>query len=651
MHSLTAKIEHELSKPNPVGPFAVALENRYQQDIQAGRRRHLILCLVLGTLSFNSFLFWQLMLQQGHFAWVAGQMLGTSIPCATLACLLVRKLPARWRESAAMLPSYTGLLVVYNIIINGAQTQTMDETLFIFCWPLMLIYANTCMKSPFKVALRYNIFGLALTSLAVYQAAVPLSTGGLMLTAAWCSAFFSLLGNYWSNIDGRRSYLYRLREELRAASLSNANHNLQRLSETDPLTGLANRRQMQPHLDRLWARHARGDAEGAALLVDIDHFKRYNDHYGHLMGDGCLRTVAQTLQDALRPQDTIARFGGEEFVVLLFDVEPEEARQIAERLLTSIRSLNIEHVGREDGNAELTVSVGLAHTSLADLADSAALLDQADRALYRAKRNGRDRLEDAGGQAAASPLPTPADLRVAIADGQFELHFQPLYQLAPRRLTGYECLLRWEHPELGAVPPDVFIPLAERTGLIGALSDWLLEQACLNACQWPQAYKLSINLSPLQLADAELPARIAGILKRTGMPGKRLMLELTEHAPLCIDGQVKTTAAHLAQLGVRLALGGFGNGRATLAYLLRLPFKVVKIDRQALRIADPTQRREVLEALLKLGRAFGVEVVAEGVEYAEDLALLRELGFEHAQGYWLGRPQPLFSPTVGMARG
>ena len=651
MHTLYTQIEQELARPARDVPFSADLEQRYQLDIQADRRRHLSICLLIGTLSFNSFLVWQLMLAEDNLWKVALQMMGTSVPFATLAYVLLHKVPLRWRETVAMLPSYTGLFVVYLIIVEGAKIRAMDQTLFIFCWPLMLVYTNTCMKSPFRVALAYNLFGLALTAVAVAQTSVNISTGGLMLTSAYCSAFFSLLGNYWTNREGRRTYLYRLREELRTASLSSANQDLRLLSQTDALTGLANRRQMQPHLDRLWARQVRGDATGAVLLVDIDHFKRFNDFYGHLMGDSCLQNVATTLQQALRPEDTIARFGGEEFVVLLNDVGEAEARQIGERLLVSIRSLNLVHLGREDGVDHLTVSIGMAHSSLAGVADSAALLDQADRALYSAKRHGRNCLEVARDSTTnpARTLPTPEDLRTAMAEGQFELYYQPIHQLPSQRLTGYECLLRWRSSEHGAVPPDIFIPMAESSGLIGALGDWVLEQACTAANGWPVALSLSVNISALQLADPELPGRLQRILVRTHFNPTRLVLELTESVLLEISPDVKANVQWLADEGVKLALDDFGSGHANLAYLLQLPFQLLKLDRRVLRIELPAQRREVLEALLKLGRAFSLEVVAEGVETAEDLTLLCEIGMDQGQGFLFGGPQPLpmaHSPEV-----
>lgn len=653
MRNLILEIEKELTKTNQSGCFSNAVEYRYQRDINATRRRHLIVCLVLGVLTYNSFLIWKFFLLGDDFFQAAIQMAGISIPCTVVASVLMCKLPIPLRESVALLPAYADLAVVYNIIIDGLHTHASTETLFIFCLPLMFIYVNTCMKSPFKIALTYNLYALILISSAIYQAPITASMAGLMLTAAGASAFFTLLGNYWSNMESRWSYLYRVREELRAASLSTANHDLQRLSETDALTGLANRRQMQPYLDQLWSSHLRGETEGAVLLIDIDHFKLYNDYYGHLTGDECLRSVATALKKNLRPNDAIARFGGEEFVVLLVDIEPDAARDTAVKLLQSVRKLGIAHLGRNDGASIVTVSIGLAHSTKAGLADGAALLDQADRALYQAKRSGRDCFKDIGSAFTLTDttLPSPADLRRALSDNQLELYFQPLYQLTPYKLTGYECLLRWQHPRLGTISPDYFIGLAERSGLIVALGNWVLEQSCTKACEWSEELSLSVNISPLQLNGADIVEGLASILAHTGLSGRRLILELTEGAKLDIDEQVQTTLTQLSALGVRLALDDFGCGHANLDYLLQLPFKILKIDRQALRIEHPTQRRQVLGALLALGRAFALEILAEGVETSDDLALLRELGFDHAQGYLLGRPQPMISCVASLSVG
>ncbi|MFP3925544.1 putative bifunctional diguanylate cyclase/phosphodiesterase [Pseudomonas sp. W5-36] len=637
-----SQIDRELEKKPSAVRFSDQLELRYQSDIHATRRRHLILCLILGGFTFSSFSLWTAVINPKELVSAILQMVGTCVPSTLMGVLLLKKLSERWREYASMLPSYTGFIVAYNVVVNGEQPASGEQSLFMFCWPLMLMYVNTCMKSPFNVALVYNIFCLIITAWGVHTAPISLSAGGLIMTAIGSSSFFSLLGNYWSNAEARRRYLYWLREETRASSLTDANSDLQRLSETDSLTGLANRRHIQPQLDAITTNHLNRQSEGAVLLIDIDHFKRYNDHYGHLLGDECLRVVATALGSCFISPCTVARFGGEEFIAVLPDTSHDEARRIAHHVLQTIRELNIAHLGRTDGISIITVSIGLAHSASIELTDSSSLLDQADKALYRAKRGGRNRLEDTGfifSQNDESLL-TPEDIREALATDQFCLYFQPLYQLEPYQLTGYESLIRWQHPKLGNVPPDLFIAMAERSGLIHAVGDWVLDKACEHASRWHDAVSISVNLSPIQLANPDFPMKVAGALLKQGLAGHRLILEITEGVPLRIDDQLLKTVSGLSNLGVRLALDDFGQGHANLAYLLKLPFHSLKVDRQVLRIEDKSQREQVLMALLKLGHAFGLKVLAEGVETAQDLELLRDIGYDYAQGYYLGRPQP-----------
>ncbi|RYZ86154.1 MAG: bifunctional diguanylate cyclase/phosphodiesterase, partial [Moraxellaceae bacterium] len=375
------------------------------------------------------------------------------------------------------------------------------------------------------------------------------------------------------------------------------------------------------------------------------------DHYGHIIGDTCLQQVASALEHFVRPQDTIARFGGEEFIIILPATSPDEARTIAAALLESIRLLKIPHLGRVDEMSTVSVSIGLAHTATIEMTEATVLLDQADRALYRAKHGGRDRFEDAGRLILNKEevLITPDDIRAALTHNQFELHYQPLYQLQPNSLVGYECLIRWQHPKHGFIPPDQFIAIAERSGLISAVGDWVIENACAEASSWPGHLGLSVNVSPLQLTDSDFAARLADVLAKTGLTGKRLILEITEGAALHIDKRVKNLFESLRRLGVNIALDDFGQGHANLAYLLQLPFQILKIDRQVLKIANPVQRRQVLQALLSLGRAFDLQVLAEGVESLEDLELIRQIGFDHGQGYFLGRPQPVITDIARTA--
>ena len=629
----------------PVGPFAFAsvLERLFQLDIHKQRTRHLTRCLLIGTLSYDSFLIWWWLLLQDALPWAATQMLGIATPFALLVVLLLQVVPTRWRETLASLPFYVGLVVVYNMVINGPPGREMNQTLFIFTWPLMLAFVNTCMKSPLLPALLFNGFALSVIALAVHEAPVSPTVGGLMMTNAIVMAFFSLLASYWLNVEGRRSYLYKLREEVRLASLNSANQDLQILSETDSLTGLANRRQLHLLLEAFWQQRLAGE-QGAVLLIDVDHFKRYNDYYGHLAGDDCLRTVAKALAVGLGPGDRVGRYGGEEFVVLLDRIGPAAALDVAETILQRIRDLRIPHQGRQDDKSQVTVSIGIARSGLAGLSTAEDLLDCADRALYRAKRDGRDRVFEGGIDAIlGAPLDhaellTPEDVRQGLVGNEFLLHYQPIYRVEPKQVTGYEALLRWQHPTLGLVSPEVFIPLAEQGNFIIALGEWVVKEACLAASQWPPHLSISINLSPLQFADPMLHERVSAALRLSRLAPNRLVLEVTEGVELVIDTRTRQSFALLQLLGIRMALDDFGSGFAGLGPILELPFQLIKIDRRILAIQDEEQRGEVLSSLLLLGKAMKLEVLCEGVETPEQLALLQQLGVRLAQGYLLGRP-------------
>lgn len=544
-----------------------------------------------------------------------------------------------------MLPFYIALLLVYHLVIHGPPAVTTNPMLyvFVFTWPLIPTYGNICLRSPLRPVLAFKAFCLAIILAGSVKVAAPFSLHVLMIVNAVTLAFFSILASYWLDAEGRRSYLYRLRDELHLVTLNSANRDLQRLSETDSLTELANRRGLTVMLEIFWRKRQAGQT-GSLLLLDVDFFKPYNDHYGHLAGDSCLRQVGAALQQALRPGDCIGRYGGEEFLVLLDAVAANEARCIAERLLQSVRNLQIPHRHRPDDLDILTISGGLVDCSNPAAQNFGELLSRADQALYRAKAWGRNRVcvdeQECLPEIQLPPL-GPEDLRAGMKLKQFSLHFQPIYHPASRVLIGHEVLLRWYHPQRGDIPPEVFIALAERHALIDMLGEWALRQACKDACQWPSELSVSVNVSPLQLRDPELPARFAAILSETGLAGDRLILELTEGEALALDQRTSDSFKALQELGIRIALDDFGFGHANLASVLALNFQLLKVDRRILAIQSPRQRAEVLRALQDLARALGVRLLCEGVENAEQLALLETLGVEAAQGNWLGRPQPL----------
>jgi diguanylate cyclase (GGDEF)-like protein len=413
----------------------------------------------------------------------------------------------------------------------------------------------------------------------------------------------------------------------------------------DPLTGLPNRSLL---LDRLnhWAARAERDRSTAAMLfVDLDNFKVINDALGHDRGDRLLCAVAERLTAELRPSDTIARVGGDEFVVFCEDIASEhEALAMVDRL---VRALEAPFdLGGQSQHA--TASIGIALGDGQTLPE--ALIRNADVAMYRAKERGRARYElfdDEMRERSVSWLETEGELRRAIENGELHNVYQPIVWPRSGRIVGFEALVRWHHPERGVVSPADFIPVAEQSGLIVPLGNVVLEQACAEAVRWNrkrvasarEPLRVAVNFSPRQLSHPHAVATVVDTLERTGLAPELLCVEITESA-LVEDGAATLgTLEALKQLGVRLALDDFGTGYSSLTYVRRFPIDTLKIDRSFIDgIAGSSEDEAIVTAVLSMGRALGVQVVAEGVETEEQATRLRTLGCKLAQGYLFSRP-------------
>jgi diguanylate cyclase (GGDEF)-like protein len=406
----------------------------------------------------------------------------------------------------------------------------------------------------------------------------------------------------------------------------------------DDLTQLSNRLMFQERL-RATLTAARAGGYGFALLyLDLDAFKSVNDTCGHEVGDKLLVAVAQRLRDSVREGDTVARMGGDEFAIIQpFGSQPTAATALAERLLETI-SQPFELEGQR---SLIGVSIGIAlYPQDGDGAD--LLLRNADTALYRAKQAGRNsfRLFDPTMQVnQKEPLPIEQDIRAAIEGKHFTLVYQPVCDSISLRIVGFEALLRWSNPLSGPIQPDRFIPLAEANGLIVPLGLWALESACAEAATWDPAVWLSVNLSPLQLRQPDLPRQIADVLNRAGLPAERLDLEVTEGLLLEESDLVRRTMQGLQELGVRVTLDDFGTAYASLSYLRRFRFDGIKIDKSFVRgLCDDDNTLAIVQAILSLGDRLDLAVVAEGVETERELDVLRTLGCRFVQGYLFGRP-------------
>jgi len=423
---------------------------------------------------------------------------------------------------------------------------------------------------------------------------------------------------------------------------------IERLAYSDELTGLPNRRLMLDRLQHAMDREIRQGSLGALLFIDLDHFKTVNDSLGHLVGDNLLREVTERLEGQLRTEDTLARMGGDEFVVLLEGLDAnaqiagEQAAVVGERLLKSLEQPCVI-----DGH-ELSVSasIGIALHPFGEQ-NAADVLKQADTAMYRAKHAGRNALHFFAPEMQAAidqRLQLQGELRQAIARDQLYLVFQPQLQLDDGQLIGAEVLVRWAHPERGEILPGQFIPLAEETGLIQDIGHWVLERACATLQGWREEYPdlvLAVNLSPRELRSQDCAERVRGCLERHGVPAAALELELTEGVLLEDVEQCIANMHALKALGVRFSIDDFGTGYSSLTYLKRLPLDRLKIDRsftQDLGRGGNGSNVLLVETILMIARNLDLECVAEGIETADQLEHLKTLGCEFGQGYLLGRP-------------
>jgi diguanylate cyclase (GGDEF)-like protein len=431
--------------------------------------------------------------------------------------------------------------------------------------------------------------------------------------------------------------------------LALANRRVLELAQTDILTGLPNRAFFLEQLEEVDSYKRRGSGAFSILMLDLDRFKNVNDSLGHAAGDALLRQVALRLKSAIRSADVLARLGGDEFAIIQAGCDDQRAGSID--LATRIAKLIAEPFLLQGNQVEVGTSIGIAmapeHGS-----DQEQLLKKADLALYRSKSAGRNcfTLYDEAMSAELEARNTlESDLRDAIARCQFELHYQPFFDVQTGQRRGLEALVRWRHPTRGLIPPDQFIPLAEETGLIVPLGEWVLRRACDDATSWPADIKVAVNLSPVQLKQVELFDVIQSALRSSGLPPERLEIELTESVLLERAVENHALMERLKSIGISLALDDFGTGYSSLSCLTAFPFDKIKIDRSF--IGNLTKRHKssaIISSIVTLARGLNLSVTAEGVETQEQFERLKTLGVNFAQGYLLGRPMPLSDPKVSL---
>jgi diguanylate cyclase (GGDEF)-like protein/PAS domain S-box-containing protein len=412
------------------------------------------------------------------------------------------------------------------------------------------------------------------------------------------------------------------------------------MAHHDGLTGLPNRNSLRQRLDEMLAQARRSSEKVAVLFLGLDNFKAVNDTLGHGVGDKLLRGVARRLRSSLREEDAIARLSSDEFAIIQSAISrPEDIVLLARRLLEAIG----EPYLLDGHSVVIGASIGIAMAP-GDGDDPEKLLKNADMALSRAKNDSRGTFSffESGMDARAQTRrKIEIDLRIAIQSDVLRPHYQPLIDLASGRISGFEALVRWPHPERGMISPAEFIPVAEETGLINALGSQILRWACTDAAGWPDAVRIAVNLSPLQFRAGNLLSVVMDALKQSGLPAKRLELEITETLLLEKSTEVLATLHALRALGIHISMDDFGTGYSSLSYLRSFPFDKIKIDQSFVRdLGGNRDAQAIVRSIISLGKGLGVTITAEGVETEAELSCLRAEGCHEAQGFLFSRARP-----------
>jgi diguanylate cyclase (GGDEF)-like protein len=426
-----------------------------------------------------------------------------------------------------------------------------------------------------------------------------------------------------------------------------AEKRIEYLAHHDPLTDLPNRASFDEKLEQQVRAAADGSTRFAVLCLDLDRFKQVNDVFGHAAGDTLLATVARRMQDAIG--DTfLARLGGDEFAIVApAGAHPPKAAALAEKLLAAV----VDEIVIDQQHLRVGLSIGVALFP-DDGTDPDALTANADAALYRAKAEGRGTIrffEAEMDQQIRKHHAIQLDLRGAIERNELELYFQPQARLQ-HEIVAFEALLRWHHPVRGFVPPSTFVPLAEESGLIFGIGEWVLREACREAARWSNPLRVSVNLSPVQFRHGDLPSLVHAILLETGLPPARLELEVTEGVLINDFERTVSILRRLKSLGVRVAMDDFGTGYSSLSYLQAFPFDKIKIDQRFIcNLEHDAQSATIVRAVIGLARGLNIPVLAEGVETQAQLNFLAAEHCDKVQGFLIGRPEPIshYAKCVG----
>jgi|tagenome__1003787_1003787.scaffolds.fasta_scaffold20967488_2 diguanylate cyclase (GGDEF)-like protein len=511
------------------------------------------------------------------------------------------------------------------------------------------------------------VFGAASLWAAIHRTSVSGTLiAGVLLTLAIVSHHFTAMGAVEIVPDpGRAVAAFSLSPTWMAMGIANAAvailamslagafvdkraaERIAHMAHHDSLTGLPNRTAFATHFATVLDRSAAATSGFAVICVDLDRFKEINDLFGHPAGDRVLREVSNRLLIAAKG-GFVARLGGDEFTIIAEGLEdPSVAASLAEGMLSAMSA----HLEIEAQSIAIGLSVGVAMYPQ-DGADAATLLNNADAALYRAKSEGRGTVRFFASEMdrqLRAKRSLQHDLRSALERDEFQIFYQP-QAVTNGDVTGFEALIRWQHPKRGMVSPAEFIPLAEESSLIISIGEWVLREACAEAASWPRPLKIAVNLSPVQFKQGDLPTLVHEVLLQTGLSPSRLELEITEGVLIGDFSRALSILRRLKALGVRIAMDDFGTGYSSLSYLQSFPFDKIKIDRSfIMNVQSSHESAAIVRAVIGLARGLNVPVAAEGVETTEQLQFLSQESCSEIQGYLIGRPSPIdvYSDTIG----
>lgn len=456
---------------------------------------------------------------------------------------------------------------------------------------------------------------------------------------------FSLYLSYRLSMERYWTFLHALQAKTQEQAAIANGEKLVEIANTDPLTGLRNRRAIAGDFTELYKQWMAQDSELGMILVDVDFFKKYNDSLGHQAGDDCLLQLANTFSETAALNDAVVgRYGGEEFIILVRVDGAEQLADITRQFCNAVELMAIPHPTRGDDRGVVTISAGATLTHKHKPADFRVLIQQADRALYASKFAGRATFTIYDPQEAAfsrSAENISSLLAVAVEQGLVSVVYQPIYRVDTGKLAGHETLMRLRDLDGSNISPDVFIPVAEQSGSINDLGRWVLECACRDMSEHGLGSVVSVNVSTVQLKAPDFALRVTEILGAYGISPSKLALEITESIDLVPEAHALRNINELRKLGVQIWLDDFGTGYAGLSWLRHINFDTVKIDRSFLHDCQSVQGMNMLEGLIKLLRSLGLTVLVEGVETEDQRALLKRLGVNLIQGFLLGRPEPI----------